>query len=76
MKNILLVLATLLLTPIGAARAEARVKPNVVLIFIDDMGYGDIGPFGSKVNHTPNLDRMAKECMKNGARVVPLARRA
>jgi arylsulfatase A-like enzyme len=36
-------------------------KPNVVLIFIDDMGYGDIGPFGNTVNQTPNLDRMAKE---------------
>ena len=30
---------------------------------MDDMGYGDIGPFGSK-NRTPNLDRMAKEGMK------------
>lgn len=36
-------------------------KPNIVLIFIDDMGYGDIGPFGNKVNHTPCLDRMATE---------------
>ncbi len=36
-------------------------KPNVVVIFIDDMGYGDIGPFGSQLNETPHLDRMAKE---------------
>lgn len=36
-------------------------KPNIVLIFIDDMGYGDIGPFGNEVNQTPNLDRMAEE---------------
>lgn len=35
--------------------------PNVVLIFIDDMGYGDIGPFGNTVNQTPHLDRMARE---------------
>ena len=40
---------------------QAVEKPNVVLIFIDDMGYGDIGPFGSKVNKTPHLDRMARE---------------
>ena len=33
--------------------------PNIVFIFIDDMGYGDIGPFGSVTNKTPNLDRMA-----------------
>lgn len=36
-------------------------RPNVVLIFIDDMGYGDIGPFGNTTNKTPNLDRMARE---------------
>jgi len=39
-------------------------KPNFVIIFIDDMGYGDIGPFGSKINRTPHLDRMAKEGRK------------
>jgi len=36
-------------------------QPNFVFIFIDDMGYGDIGPFGSTKNKTPNLDRMAEE---------------
>jgi len=42
-------------------------KPNFVLIFIDDMGYGDIGPFGNTVNQTPNLDKMAEEgiCLTN-----------
>lgn len=39
-------------------------KPNIILIFIDDMGYADIGPFGSTVNRTPNLDRMANEGMR------------
>ncbi|MDR2438433.1 MAG: sulfatase [Planctomycetaceae bacterium] len=39
---------------------SASELPNVVIIFIDDMGYGDIGPFGSKIP-TPNLDRMAAE---------------
>ena len=46
-----------------AARCEAA-PPNLVLIFIDDMGYGDIGPFGSTLNRTPNLDRMAVEVVK------------
>src|ERR1039457_2361253 len=45
-------------------RAADMTKPNFVVILIDDMGYGDIGPFGSKLNRTPNLDRMAKEGMK------------
>ena len=51
----------------GAAapvRAASPAKPNLVFIFIDDMGYGDIGPFGSTKNRTPNLDRMAKEGMR------------
>lgn len=38
--------------------------PNFIVIFIDDMGYGDIGAFGSKKNRTPNLDAMAKEGMR------------
>lgn len=41
-----------------------RDKPNIVVILMDDMGYGDIAPFGSKLNRTPNLDRMAIEGMK------------
>ena len=36
---------------------QAAESPNFVVIFIDDMGYGDIGPFGSKINKTPHLDR-------------------
>lgn len=36
-------------------------RPNFIVINIDDLGYADIGPFGSKLNRTPNLDRMAKE---------------
>ena len=38
--------------------------PNIVIIFIDDMGYADIGPFGAEGYQTPNLDRMAKEGRK------------
>src|SRR5262245_16412448 len=47
--------------------AETAVKadrPNIVIIYIDDLGYADIGPFGAKGYSTPNLDRMAKEGMK------------
>ena len=53
-----------LISLLSAAFGLANEKPNFVLIFIDDMGYGDIGPFGSKLNRTPNLDRMAAEGMK------------
>ena len=36
-------------------------KPNVVVIFCDDLGYGDLGCFGQKRYTTPNIDRMAAE---------------
>ena len=39
-------------------------KPNVILIVADDLGYGDIGCFGSEKNRTPNLDQMALEGMR------------
>jgi arylsulfatase A len=44
--------------------AAAQRLPNIVIIFIDDQGYGDIGPFGAKGYTTPNLDRMAAQGCK------------
>ncbi len=35
--------------------------PNIIVIFMDDLGYADIGPFGARGYNTPNLDRMASE---------------
>ena len=54
----------LLFCPILSGQAADSPKPNFVVILIDDMGYADIGPFGSKLNRTPNLDSMAAEGMK------------
>lgn len=39
----------------------AQSPPNVVLIFTDDLGYSDVGCFGSTVNRTPRIDRLAAE---------------
>ncbi|MSU24042.1 MAG: arylsulfatase [Opitutus sp.] len=49
-----------LVTPLRAFSG----RPNIVIIFIDDMGYADIGPFGATAYPTPNLDRMAAEGRK------------
>ena len=51
-----------LISPTQITAAER--PPNVVVIFMDDMGYADIGPFGATAYPTPHLDRMAKEGMK------------
>jgi arylsulfatase A len=53
-----------LMTLLAAASLPAQKRsPNLVVIFIDDMAYADIGPFGGKIP-TPNLDRMAKQGMR------------
>ena len=54
---------------------EDSRRPNVVLIMVDDMGFSDIGCYGSEI-HTPNLDRLAERGMRfshayNGARCCP-----
>jgi len=56
--------AAMSLSAFGIGAEDRHAKPNFVFIFIDDMGYGDIGPFGSTQNKTPELDRMAKEGIK------------
>jgi arylsulfatase A-like enzyme len=43
---------------------ESAEKPNFVLIFTDDLGYGDLGSFGSTTIRTPHLDRLAAEGRK------------
>lgn len=48
----------------SAAVGDVPARPNIVIIFIDDMGYADIGPFGASGYETPNLDRMAAEGRK------------
>src|SRR2546429_4591993 len=51
------------LAGIGCAARNAR-PPNVVIIFVDDMGYGDLTCYGSKGPPTPNIDRLAQQGIK------------
>lgn len=53
---------TLMFTAAVASAADA--KPNFILIFADDQGYGDLSCFGSKTIKTPNVDRLATEGRK------------
>lgn len=43
------------------ANTQAETKPNVVIIYIDDMGIGDIGCYGGKFVPTPNIDKLAQD---------------
>lgn len=62
--NSLALASLILLSPfLTGFAAENDRPPNFIIIFIDDLGYADIGPFGSQLNRTPNLDRMAAEGM-------------
>ncbi len=44
----------------AAGPLAAERPPNIVILFMDDMGYADIGPFGAEGYETPNLDRMSR----------------
>ncbi len=61
--KIISILCSSLLLAASTFAADAP-KPNFVIINIDDLGYADIGPYGSTLNRTPHLDRMAKEGRK------------
>ena len=67
--------AILGVSPLSAARAAAASRPSIVLIMADDMGYSDIGCYGSEIK-TPTLDRLAAGGVRftqfyNAARCCP-----
>jgi arylsulfatase A-like enzyme len=52
--------------------AQTRRSPNFIVIFADDLGYGDLACYGSKTNQTPHLDRMAREGVRFTDFYVPM----
>lgn len=49
----------LLLTLLCVAQVQAATQPNILLIYVDDLGYGDLGSYGHPVIKTPNIDALA-----------------
>ena len=59
-----LLAVTLLLAVAHSLPATAETKPNFIVVCCDNLGYGDIEPFGSTLHRTPHLNRMAREGRK------------
>lgn len=51
-------------SPSPAASLNAKARPNILFILADDLGWMDVGAFGSKYYETPNIDRLAAQGLK------------
>jgi arylsulfatase A len=68
---VLLVLPVSMMGLACSTTASSDIKPNIIIIFTDDMGYADVGVYGAEGFETPNLDRMAGEGMRFTSFYVP-----
>ena len=59
-----LLTAALLLLTAGLPAARAQSRPNIVLIYADDLGYGDVSSYGATALKTPNIDRLASQGLR------------
>ena len=49
---------------LGSLDSSAADRPNIILIYADDLGYGDVGCYGATRVKTPNIDRLAHEGLR------------
>jgi arylsulfatase A-like enzyme len=63
-QNFFVTLALIVLSLLTASATYAADKPNIVVIYADDAGYGDFGCYGAKAVQTPNIDRLAREGLR------------
>jgi arylsulfatase A-like enzyme len=60
----LLFCLTLFLANVGSAPLASQPRPNVILIYADDIGYGDVSSYGATGVKTPHIDRLATEGLR------------
>jgi len=58
------IVAITALLALAASHAAAQSRPNVILIYADDLGYGDVSAYGARRLKTPNIDRLAREGLR------------
>ncbi|HET9279892.1 MAG TPA: sulfatase-like hydrolase/transferase, partial [Flavitalea sp.] len=58
-----LVILVISVATLFTVNAQSK-KPNIILIFADDLGYGDIGCYGQQKIETPNIDQLAKRGLR------------
>lgn len=63
MKSLTFLIGLLTLTCAVAQAADAPARPNIIVILVDDMGWSDIGCYGSEIP-APNLDAMAQNGLR------------
>lgn len=63
MKTTIFLLSVILLA-VTSITVSGQDRPNVILIYADDLGYGDLSSYGAKGLKTPNVDRLAKEGLR------------
>ncbi|PWE00307.1 sulfatase family protein [Marinilabilia rubra] len=64
MKNILTTILAVLLTWSAVDAQEKNTNPNIVIIYVDDLGYGDLSCYGATEVQTPNVDKLAAGGMR------------
>ena len=77
MNRLLLLSLILALADLHAAKPQngqaERLSPNVILFLVDDMGWMDSTPYGSKYYVTPNMERLARQSLRfTSAYAMPL----
>ena len=73
----LLILLTGLLTACQADKSkneDASARPNIVIIYLDDLGYGDLSAYGATELSTPSIDALAAFCNLHTQQVCPADR--